>query len=157
VSNGEIEKAYKLRDILYSTEWTKEILLREDDEEWEIHKQQTFEYKIGKVGFKSMVDQLEINHKEKYIQPYDLKVSWAVEDFSYNYRKMRYYIQNGVYNTAIEQWIKDLRVDLYGYEVRPLKFIVADSRLQHLPVIWATDEQHLRAGVTWIHCRWIYL
>lgn len=84
--------------------------------------------------FKALLDRLEVNHREKYLQPWDLKATWAVETFYQNYYlKLKGYLQAGTYDLACVH----LRNTEYpGYEVRPMKFIVCDNVNYYNPLIY---------------------
>lgn len=82
-------------------------------------------FDIDGISIKSLVDRLMVNHNEKYVKPFDLKVSWELENFGYNLLKNFYYIQAATYNAAVLQWAMD---NYPGYAVKPMEFIVADSR-----------------------------
>ena len=48
------------------------------------------------VDDKAMLDKVEVNHVDKYIQPLDWKTSWDVSEPKYNYLKL--YFKFCIYN-----------------------------------------------------------
>ena len=97
-------------------------------------------YEIDGHPFKSMLDKVVIDHKEKTIQPYDLKCTWSVENFYeeyYLYR--RAYIQAYLYFHAMLNLADNPESPYYGYRVDYLKFIVCDSTNYYQPLIYTLD------------------
>jgi hypothetical protein len=81
-----------------------------------------------------------IDHKEKTIQPYDLKCTWSVENFYeeyYLYR--RAYIQAYLYYNAMLHMANDPDSECYGYTVNYLQFIVCDSTNYYQPLVYTLD------------------
>ena len=97
-------------------------------------------YTIDDHEFKSLLDKVVIDHKEKTIQPYDLKCTWNVENFYeeyYLYR--RAYIQAYLYYHAMLHMTNDPTSECYGYTVKYLQFIVCDSTNYYQPLIYTLD------------------
>lgn len=104
-----------------------------------------FEYR-GKE-FKSKLDYIGFDHEQKIIYPKDLKVTFDVENFSDAYGKAGYFIQEYLYQIAVEQWAKENYPD---YFVEKFEFIVADSILYVDPLIYNIEVQNgsLQHGFT---------
>jgi hypothetical protein len=101
-------------------------------------------YTIDGHQFKSMLDKVIIDHKEKVIKPYDLKCTWSVENFYeeyYLYR--RAYIQAYLYYYAMLHIASDPDSEFYGYRVEYLKFIVCDSTNYYQPLIYTLDDDDM--------------
>ena len=84
---------------------------------------------------KGMFDKVIVDHQEQVIQIYDLKCTWAVENFYkeyYLYRRGD--IQAGVYLHLANHIFADLVED--GYIVAPPAFIVCDSMGYHSPLVY---------------------
>ena len=84
---------------------------------------------------KGMFDKVIVDHQEQVIQIYDLKCTWAVENFYkeyYLYRRGD--IQAGVYLHLANHMFADLVED--GYIVAPPAFIVCDSMGYHSPLVY---------------------
>jgi len=89
-----------------------------------------------------MLDKVIVNHTDKVISPFDLKCTWAVENFYqeyYLYRKA--YIQAFVYHVAIQHY---RNINLPGYSIQPIKFIVCDSTNYYNPLIYALTFADLK-------------
>lgn len=103
---------------------------------FDVHNQyQVDSVEYNGVLLKGMFDKVIIDHDEQVIQVYDLKCTWAVENFYkeyYLYRRGD--IQAGVYLHLANHAFKDL-VD-QGYIVAPPAFLVCDSTGYHAPLIY---------------------
>jgi hypothetical protein len=96
------------------------------------------------MDLKCMSDKIVIDHEEKTIQPYDLKVTWNVENFVDNYYLYRKtYLQCALYNIGISLYFKELYPD---YKVLPMKLIVADSLNYMNPLVYELTREDLKAG-----------
>jgi hypothetical protein len=92
------------------------------------------------VPFKALLDKIIIDHENRLIKKYDLKVTWEAEGFDYNFLKMKYYLQLGSYDVAFRHWVVNERPDLVGYHVEPLAFIALDSKGVSIPLVYETNE-----------------
>lgn len=133
-----------VKRLRYSTV-TGAIINQESDFRYEVHKQLIVLFKIRGRLFKSMLDEIIIDHESKTIQPYDLKTSSSVEEFINSYLKFSYYIQAGVYYQACVAWKSQVGLD--DYAVLPIKFIVIDNSNYLDPLIYATDVSNLRQSL----------
>lgn len=136
VTADNVVNAERIVQELKTNEFTADIVNREDSEEWSIYKQLQIEgYEVYGLILKSMLDLVQVNHKDKTIHIYDLKCVWAVESFYkeyYLYR--RSYIQAYLYYLAVKSRFKEL-LDK-GYVVQLPKFIVCDSINYYNPLIY---------------------
>lgn len=96
-------------------------------------------FEIEGVPFKCMMDRVIIDHQTKTIHKYDLKVTWELEDFEYNFIKMAYYLQLGVYELGMISYIKDNRPELSSYQIKPLSFITVDPSSKSDPIVYETN------------------
>lgn len=110
-----------------------------DDQTVQVLYQHIIQYEYCGLEMKSMVDQMIIYHRNKTIQPYDLKCTWNVEDFESNYLKNKYYIQAGLYNIALNNWKKEKGIE--EYNVLPMKFIVCHSINSLQPLIYSLSHE----------------
>lgn len=89
---------------------------------------------VSGIKVKMMLDMVIIDHKKQTITPYDLKATeFRQVNFPYHFRKMKYYIQGGLYKTALINYCRD--VLQLGYAIEDFKFIVY-SRSDRYPFIW---------------------
>jgi len=95
-----------------------------------------FEYRD--TSLKSMLDRVVVDHDKKTIKPYDLKTTYNVEGFDYNYRSLKYYIQAATYDAALHSWREQEKLE--DYKIEPISFIVTDSTLYMNPLVYDIDE-----------------
>lgn len=135
--------AEKLVEQLKNSIFTGDII-NDTCENCQSFNQMVVFYTIEGLEFKSMLDKIVVNHKEKTIQPYDLKTVYDGEIFGYQYYKMKYWIQAALYNEAVKQWAIDHNIE--NYKILPMNFIVADSSLKNEPLIWKVSENSLESA-----------
>jgi hypothetical protein len=142
INTTEISIAEKIVEQLRINTTTAPIVNLTNSSRYQIFDQMQVEgYTIDGHPFKSMLDKVVIDHKEKTIQPYDLKCTWSVENFYeeyYLYR--RAYIQAYLYYHAMLHMANDPNSEYYGYKVEYLKFIVCDSTNYYQPLIYTLDD-----------------
>jgi hypothetical protein len=141
INTTEVSIAEKIVEQLRINTTTAPIVNLTNSSRYEIIDQMQVEgYTIDGHKFKSMLDKVVIDHKEKTVQPYDLKCTWSVENFYeeyYLYR--RAYIQAYLYYHAMLKLVDDPESSCYGYVVEYLKFIVCDSTNYYQPLIYTLD------------------
>lgn len=141
INTTEVSVAEKIVEQLRINSTTAPIVNLTNSSRYQIFDQMQVEgYIIDGHPFKSMLDKVVIDHKEKTIQPYDLKCTWSVENFYeeyYLYR--RAYIQAYLYYHAMLHMANDPDSECYGYTVNYLQFIVCDSTNYYQPLIYTLD------------------
>jgi len=144
VTAEDVTNAEKIVEELRTNPVTKDIVNMVSSVRYTVHNQLQVEgYVLDDLEFKSMIDKVVVDHKEKTIQAYDLKCTWSVENFLeeyYLYR--RAYIQAYLYYWAAIKF-RDDNEELNGYQVLPLKFIVCDSTNYYNPLIYALSWDDL--------------
>lgn len=142
INTMEVSVAEKIVEQLRINSTTAPIVNLINSSRYEIIDQMQVEgYEIDGHPFKSMLDKVVIDHKEKTIQPYDLKCTWSVENFYeeyYLYR--RAYIQAYLYYYAMLHLTENPDLPYHDYKVERLKFIVCDSTNYYQPLIYTLDE-----------------
>ena len=145
VNTMEISIAEKIVEQLRINSTTAPIVNLVNSSRYEVIDQMQVEgYEIDGHPFKSMLDKVVIDHKEKTIQPYDLKCTWSVENFYeeyYLYR--RAYIQAYLYFYAMCNLADNPESLYYGYSVKFLNFIVCDSTNYYQPLIYTLDNEDM--------------
>lgn len=143
VSKKDWDDAAQIRDIFHSHPLLKELFGTESTSDIEYIYQAKYVVKYrtddGKdIKVKIMPDLLVVNHKEKTIQPVDLKTSAAPAwNFKENFLKYRYDYQAAMY-TDVLNVIKNKAEGYADYSVLP--FIFTDiSRSDMTPVAWVYD------------------
>jgi hypothetical protein len=141
VNTMEISIAEKIVEQLRINSTTAPIVNLTNSSRYQIIDQMQVEgYDVDGHLFKSMLDKVIIDHKEKVVMPYDLKCTWSVENFYeeyYLYR--RAYIQAYLYYYAMLHIVSDPESECYGYRVEYLKFIVCDSTNYYRPLVYTLD------------------
>jgi hypothetical protein len=141
VNTMEISVAEKIVENLRINTTTAPIVNMVNSSRYQVIDQMQVEgYEIDGHMFKSMLDKVIIDHKEKLITPYDLKCTWNVENFYeeyYLYR--RAYLQAYLYYHAMLHMANNPDSEYYGYTVEYLKFIVCDSSNYYRPLVYTLD------------------
>lgn len=142
VNTMEVSVAEKIVEQLRINSTIAPIVNLVNSSRYEVIDQMQVEgYEVDGHPFKSMLDKVVIDHKEKTIQPYDLKCTWSVENFYeeyYLYR--RAYIQAYLYYYAMLHLTENPDLPYHDYKVERLKFIVCDSTNYYQPLIYTLDE-----------------
>lgn len=137
----DVENAEKIVTALRTGQFTAPILNNKDDKIDMYQQLAVTDFIVAGRPCKGLLDMLEINHREKYLQPDDLKCTYAVEDF-YNeyYIKRKGYLQVAMYDLACTHLRNR---DYPGYEIRPLRFIVCDNINYYSPLVYELSLQDL--------------
>lgn len=137
-----LEQANKIVDTLRTSSVTWKIFEPENVQVFNQLKINGF--KIEGLPLKGMLDKVHVNHVNKTIQFYDLKVTWNVEDF-YNqyYIKRRTYFQAIIYYEALVSTVCDLGFDYSDYIIQLPIFIVADSANFYEPLLYRLSQQDI--------------
>jgi len=120
ITYAEYTKLVDARFSLFNHKSTKKYFNCENHCE-EIYQLEII-YQYKNKNIKTILDKLIINHYEKTIQPLDLK-SGSVDSYEFikSFFNYKYYIQGGLYQKAVEEWIKNTK--LKDYLILPFKFI----------------------------------
>ena len=150
VSVDDVSNAERIVAELKSNPITASIVNKVDSVQWEVQKQFQIEnFEIDGLPMKAMQDLVLVDHKNKIVQTYDLKTTFAVESFVddyYMYR--RAYIQAYVYYKACLSLTMNKKHEWYGYIVEPPKFIVCDSINYYSPLIYTLSIDDLNDAYT---------
>jgi hypothetical protein len=145
VTTDDVTNAEKIVQELKTNTATADIVNLVDSDRWQIFNQFQVEgYEVDGMKFKSMMDKVVVDHKEKTIQVYDLKCVWAVEGFYdeyYLYR--RAYIQAYLYHRAIFNMEDAFPFDSNDYEILYPKFIVCDSTNYYSPLVYTLNDDDM--------------
>ena len=144
VTTQDVTNAEKIVTELKTNNITSEIVNLVNSAQYSVHNQLQVEgYDIFGHMFKSMMDMVHVDHANKIVQVYDLKCTWAVENFYdeyYLYR--RAYIQGFLYHKAAESWASEMG---YGdYKILYPKFIVCDSTNYSSPLVYAMSDINMQ-------------
>lgn len=98
------------------------------------------------ITLKGMMDKIIIDHEKKTIQAYDLKCTWAVENFySEYYLYRRGDLQGAVYYCLMLNHFLELIEQ--GYVIEPMIFIVCDSTGYFSPLLYPMTLDHITQAV----------
>lgn len=150
VDNSLVDKAKKVSRAILEDPFTAEIFEPNDDVvEIFNHFPIEFNHLLGQGKFipcKIEVDRLEIDHKTKTVQPWDLKTTFDNESFDYRYIKDYYYLQLAFYTHGIDAWMEKEEV-FDDYILNDFKFIVGDTSANNRrPLVYKTTAKDFIAG-----------
>jgi nitrogen regulatory protein PII-like uncharacterized protein len=139
IGTQDVANAEKIVEELKNNFATKDIINCVNSSRYTVLNQfQVQGYEVDGHLFKSMLDRIIVDHTEKEIQPYDLKCTWSVDNFYEDYYLYRRaYIQGLLYWYACKSLTENPTSEYFGYEVRPLKFIVCDSINYMNPLVFS--------------------
>lgn len=145
ITTQDVTNAEKIVEELKTNWVTVDIVNRINSDNYTILDQYKIQgYEIDGIQFKSMLDKIIIDHKNKIVKPYDLKCVWNVEGFYEDYYLYRRaYIQAYLYFQAMVALANDPNGPCYGYNVEYLKFIVCDSINYFNPLIYTLTEDDM--------------
>lgn len=117
----------------------KSSFLFQEEDDVEIITQLIIIAPINGTPVRGMLDIVKIDHKKKTITPYDLKATeYRQVNFPIQFRRMKYYLQGGVYTLLLKYFFKNLIAS--GYTVDNFCFLVY-SRSDRYPFIWQMSDQ----------------
>jgi hypothetical protein len=125
VSVSLITKAEQIVSKLRGHSYTYEYANARSEKGIDVFNELTIQFKIGLIPYKSMIDKTIVDHEKKTIQPIDWKTSWDSEEPQRAYLKFGYYIQAGLYDSALGYW--RIQHGLTDYEILPMIYIFCDT------------------------------
>lgn len=112
-----------------------------------IVKRLIVQFELEGIQFKGELDEVYIDHKLKTIQPIDFKtMGMPIYMFNGQFWKMRYDFQAATYNYGLRQHPKIKELLSKGYELLDFKFIVAETKSIHSPLIYNVSKEINRIG-----------
>jgi hypothetical protein len=155
VDPSEMERAEEFVRILRTNFATRALINIQGDSIQVLDQQPVF-FEYRGLPMKSLIDRMVVDHDKKLVRRIDLKTCWNTENFGYNYRKLRYYIQNALYGVAVITWLE--QQNLQDYELQNMEFLVGDPYNQFNPlVVETTDEQLVDALNGFTHDGTVYM
>lgn len=126
---------------LTTHEFTKDIFDTQD----KVYGQLAIYFNYTDIECKALLDRVHVNHKNKTIQPYDLKTTGDfVTNFKKSAKRFRYDIQASWYTLALEHW---KTYNYPDYTILPFKFIVASTKyLDSYPLVYTCSKEELLSG-----------
>lgn len=147
-----LEKAKQIATKVISDVNVGGVFLRPSDDDFHVYTHLVIEWEYETlfgdiIECKQEVDKLDVNHKDKTVQPYDAKAVYDTEGFEYSYLKYGYYIQQAFYTLGIRQWMNENGME--DYTQLPFKFIVIDTSVDNMkPLLFVTDEEDFKQALT---------
>lgn len=143
VTIDDVANSERIVQELQTNEFISPIINLVSSDRYLVQNQLQIEgFEVDGLKLKGMIDKCIINHIEKTISPYDLKVVWSLENFREDYYLFRRaYIQAYLYKEACLYLKKQLNLEYY--HVENLKFIVADSINYYSPIIYTLDSDDM--------------
>jgi len=154
LSKDEYDVVIQCRDKILANSFTHKYFVNNDPNIELIHQLPIyFNYKNHEC--KALLDGVYINHREKYIQPFDLKtIGKSIYDFPTSFVQFGYYRQAAFYTEALANYrIKDRKEqglsDISGYLIKDFIFIVVESKLgsSYPAIIYKTSDSDIDAGL----------
>lgn len=146
VSQNEWDDAIEMAKIFRTDPYLKGLFGTKNTADMEYIYQSQFVYdwttpKGNRVKVKIMPDLLVVNHREKTVQPVDLKTSSAPAwKFTENFLNFHYYIQATLYSDVLNAIMTNDK-DYESYIVMPYLFTDI-SRTDKVPVTYLYDQTH---------------
>ena len=125
----------------YTTKYFSEDYFNSDIES---HYQLKFKYSDNQVNVRCMFDRIIVDHKNKTIQPVDLKTTGKnEEDFEQSFLTWSYWIQSNMYSQIL---LWNIEMDDYfkDFTILPFMFVVI-NRYSRTPLVWK-DNNYLTEG-----------
>ena len=143
ITLDDYNNANRVIEELKTNEFTAPIINLVNSDRYIVYKQlQIEDYQTDGLNLKSMIDLIHIDRKAKTIQIYDLKCTFSVEGFLWDYYLKRLsYIQAYLYKKACEELKK--RLNLNDFVVLEPAFIVCDSIGYYQPLVYTLDSDDI--------------
>lgn len=104
-------------------------------------KQVGIRFMFNGVECKILLDLLQINYKEKWIKPIDLKTG-TFKNFKKNYIKYKYPIQGTLYTLALYYLINKYP-ELKGFTVKPFTFLYLSRERPSIPLKYTMSNKSI--------------
>ena len=151
----DIEDLFKVNQIvstLQNNPFTKKYFIPEDGVDlifqpciiWDLAYVSLVEDKMKTIVAKSMLDVIRVDHRNKIIQPVDLKTGG--EGFMKSYWRYKRYLQGAMYTQATYKATWDKEEIGEQYEIDNMRFIYADTNLFNPPVIYKMTDDDVHVG-----------
>jgi hypothetical protein len=149
----DLFKANQIVTTLQTNPYTKKYFVPEDGVElifqpmilWDLMYHSLLEDgKSATVQAKSVLDVIRIDHKNKLIQPIELKT--GAESFMKSYWRYKRYLQGAMYHTAVYKSVFEEEDVADQYTTENIRFIFADTNLWYPPRIYNMTDNDIAVG-----------
>lgn len=136
ITQTTYEKAHYLVEKLREHPYSSGLINLTTNDRWTVYDQIMMTGVINEVEMRGMFDRLIVDEVNKIVYPWDYKVGSNADMFLFNYTKLKYYIQLGIYTELARQ-------NFPGYNVLPLRFLAVDRTMYYDPIKWKMQEGHV--------------
>lgn len=136
----DLEWAHSLKDYINKHPYTRDIMNLETNDKYQVEDQLKLTGEIAGRKVKAMLDRTIFNFAKKIITLTDLKIMSNNTMLPYNYLKLYYYVQNGVYTSLLRQNYPD-------WTVKPIAFVTIDKYRKNDPIIYKTSEKQYQEAM----------
>lgn len=141
ITHDELDMAEQVVSVLKTHPHTKEIFADNIGNYYQFEAE--FEY--NGFNFLSILDMVQVDHKNKTIQARDLKTGAPDESqFLSSVLKYYYYLQAKLYQIAAKEIMKILKIE--DYTLLPFEFVYI-SRFEKVPTVYSISEKWEKAAV----------
>lgn len=144
VDQKTYDKAEKIVNNILNGKYTNKLFLPSRTKE--LKYQTAIVSTIDGVEVKGLIDIIEIDHTAKTVLGIDLKTTWQMTNFSFNFKKMGYYLQASLYHSLLSQYIIDNNLTGYTVDDR-FMFLICDSTLTYLPHFYICSKDIIDKGL----------
>lgn len=167
LSADEYDAVMKAHELILANEYAKGFFINEDPINMELLHQVPiyFDYYVGDEYYdndlngdnttpvyepcKALLDGVRINHKNRTIEPFDLKTTRSVYDFPSSFLQYGYYRQAAWYLNALKSENSPVRKYIdEGYTFLPFIFLAVENKKSssHPVIIYETTEWDIACG-----------
>ena len=145
VCMDDINIANRIVEIAKNHPYTSEILNAVSNDKIQVFDELQLEsFHIDGCEMKMKLDKIIVNHVQKTIQLYDIKIVYDVNSFYYNYfLSKRADIQAFVYHQGLMSGKLDLGFDYSDYEILFPIFVAIDSQCFYAPVLYQLTAESM--------------
>ena len=149
LSKDEFDIVVKCKELIEANKFTKAYFVPENSN-IEILYQVPIYFKYKDIDCKALLDGIVIDHENKTIQPYDLKTTKNISEFSVSYMMYGYYSQCALYEVAIQTDSSPVKKYIdKGYTILDFKFIAVENKLSstYPAIIFNTSKADREKGL----------
>jgi len=146
ISKEQYDKAKAISNSLQNSQFTKKYF-QKPSENIEVISQLEIYWHMYRNNFKCKLDRVIVDHKNKTIQPIDIKTTGKhVSNFNDSFFGFRYDIQASLYNQGLCDFVYRKDSKYYGYSILPFLFIVESTKYIGTPLIYSVEPNVLMAS-----------
>ena len=140
-----IATAERLVEDLKNSPYVGDIINKQNDEVTEVHNQLAILFEMNGIPFKALLDKMILHLDAHICEIFDLKTCYNSNLFGYQYYKLGYIIQNGVYFLAVKEYLKSRGME--DFTIIYPKFIVCDTSGNNKPLLFTTNVDNMEESL----------